>query len=87
MSGLSEKERLGFSKILHPEGSEKPVFMDAWRHLHPEEEEYTYVDGVLWSVSVGFKDENTRFHASKFGSWRLDSFIVSFLIVGRIGTL
>ncbi|KAF8971481.1 Endonuclease/exonuclease/phosphatase [Flammula alnicola] len=58
MSGLSEEERNGLATILHPEGSEEPVLVDVWRHLHPADEEYTH-------------------SSTKYGSWRLDSFIVS----------
>ncbi|KAF9568492.1 DNase I-like protein [Agrocybe pediades] len=65
MSGLSEQERAGFRKILQPDDSKNPAFVDAWRHSHTEADEYT-------------------FHAPKFGSWRLDSFITSSSLIDKV---
>lgn len=44
MSGLSEQERTGFDRILNPDDVESyGKLVDAWRHLHPEAEQYTWV--------------------------------------------
>ncbi|KAF8168209.1 Endonuclease/exonuclease/phosphatase [Crassisporium funariophilum] len=64
MSGLSEEEREQFTDIIQRKDLEKPQFVDVWRKLHPNEEDYTH-----------FSD--------KFGGWRLDSFMLSEMLLER----
>lgn len=41
MSGLSKIEREEFNIILNPPDGSSGKFIDAWRHLHPEAQEFT----------------------------------------------
>jgi AP endonuclease-1 len=43
MSGLSKTEREEFKAILIPTDERLGRFVDAWRHLHPDDEEHTLV--------------------------------------------
>jgi AP endonuclease 1 len=57
--GFTNEERTDFSRIL----AGPPTLIDTWRHLHPDERDYTY-------FSYRF---NCR---SKYLGWRLDYFVV-----------
>lgn len=41
MSGLSETERDEFDAILNPNDNKYCKFVDAWRHLHPDADQFT----------------------------------------------
>ena len=43
MSGLSKIEREEFDAILNPADDGPRKYVDAWRHLHPDAEEFTLV--------------------------------------------
>lgn len=43
MGGLSEAERSDLEDVLKGTDENHPQFVDAWRHIHPEAEEYTCV--------------------------------------------
>jgi exonuclease III len=47
MSGLSKIEREELDIILNPIDDEPGKFADAWRHLHPDSEEYTSVISIV----------------------------------------
>ncbi|TFK77190.1 DNase I-like protein [Pluteus cervinus] len=57
MGGMSKQERVDMAELMKEDDAFEG-FVDVWRNLHPEAEEYTH-------------------SSTKFGSWRLDSFIVS----------
>ncbi|RDB29266.1 DNA-(apurinic or apyrimidinic site) lyase [Hypsizygus marmoreus] len=42
IGGMSQEERSDFDELLNANADEHPTFIDAWRHLHPLEEEYTH---------------------------------------------
>jgi len=75
MSGLTEEERTGMNDILQQD-SEDPVLVDVWRHLHPADEEHTCAN-LLHSRGKWILTSLNSHFSSKFGAWRLDSFIVS----------
>jgi AP endonuclease-1 len=76
MGGLSKTEREEFDIILNPTDDGSGKFSDAWRHLHPGAQEYTLVT-VHHHRRAFLLYLHPRHSGDKFGSWRLDSFIVS----------
>ena len=63
--GATDKERAGFAAYL------QAGFVDTWRHLHPEEQKYSW-----WSYRSGARATNA--------GWRIDFFLVSQSLVSRI---
>ncbi|KAF7304992.1 DNA-(apurinic or apyrimidinic site) lyase [Mycena kentingensis (nom. inval.)] len=75
-AGYTEAETTAFKNILEPpaptEGEASPgKFVDVWRHLHPEDRQYTYF--------------SYRFNCRQKGiGWRLDMFVLSERIANRV---
>ncbi|KAF5380999.1 hypothetical protein D9615_004074 [Tricholomella constricta] len=70
-AGYTEAETTAFKHILNPPAdSDAGRFVDVWRHLHPEDQHYTYF--------------SYRFNCREKGlGWRLDMFVLSERIVER----
>ncbi|KXN92221.1 DNA-(apurinic or apyrimidinic site) lyase [Leucoagaricus sp. SymC.cos] len=72
--GYTEAETTSFKNILNPsEGVDGGKFVDVWRRFHPNDQHYTYF--------------SYRFNCRLKGlGWRLDMFVLSERIAGRVKT-
>ncbi|KAF8274374.1 Endonuclease/exonuclease/phosphatase [Lactarius quietus] len=72
-AGYTEAETTAFANILNPPSGDANKFVDVWRKLHPDDRHYTYF--------------SLRFNCRAKGiGWRLDMFVLSERIVGRVKT-
>jgi exodeoxyribonuclease-3 len=63
--GFSDEEREAFTRLLNA------GFTDTFRHLHPEEQEFSW-----WSYRFSARQKNI--------GWRIDYFLVSNRLIGRV---
>ncbi|KAL4077119.1 Endonuclease/exonuclease/phosphatase [Scleroderma yunnanense] len=71
--GYTKNETEAFERILNPAESEQGAgkFVDVWRHMHPDDQHYTYF--------------SYRFNCRSKGiGWRLDMFVVSERILEKV---
>lgn len=74
--GARDQEREGHERLLKEVG-----LVDVWRHLHPNEKEFSYAFAP--AVTRGEVDWLTviaslrRHSSARYGGWRIDGFIVS----------